>query len=540
MVFRGVQIDRSRYATCLRAVLLAAGAVLTALTLVFPNIGILEWITLVPAGVVILNMSDGRIKLRRAYLWGLYFFMCYGLTLFHWFFELYPMEFTGMSRGAAMVVVMAGWAGLSLLQAIAAAFIFPAMVAFGRSPIVRCFPIFKPFIMAGLWVIMEWGQTLFWFGVPWGKLAMGQVCITVMARAAALFGSYFVTFMIVSVGMLISLAIVEPPRMRLASILAVGLVALELVLGVGVTLAGRVDDDSKATVRVAVLQGNISSSEKWDVGLGDKMNEYAALCREAAGQGAELIVWPETAIPISIDRNPARREMLCDLARENDVDMVVGVFTHDENGGERNSLVLFRRDGTVADEIYSKRHLVPFGEYLPLRRFITTVIPPLSEVAMLENDLVPGNDPGLMRVGGVTLGSLICFDSIYEELTRLSVLDGAELIVLSTNDSWFGDSAALRMHCAHDQLRAIESNRAILRAANTGISAMICPDGTMPQQLDDNVAGLLICDAEIRTDLTLYTMIGNLFVYLAMAFIFVLCVSTVIGSKRQIWSNVNN
>ncbi len=532
MVCRGVQIDRSRYATCLRFALLAAGAVLTALTLVFPNIGILEWITLVPAGVVILNMTDSGIKLRRAYLWGLYFFMCYGLMLFHWFFELYPMEFTGMSRGAAMVVVIAGWTGLSFLQAIAAALIFPAMVLFGRSPIVRRFPIFKPFLMAGMWVMMEWGQTLFWFGVPWGKLAMGQVCVTVMARAAALFGSYFVTFMIVSVGMLIALAIVEPPRVKFASVLAGGLVALELVLGVGVTLAGRTDADSKETIRVAVLQGNISSSEKWNVGVDEIIAGYAVLCRDAAGQGAELIIWPETAVPISVDRNPARRERLCDIAYENNVDMLVGMFTHDENGGERNSLVLFRRDGTVSDEIYSKRHLVPFGEYLPLRRFIMTVIPPLSQVAMLENDLVPGEDSGLIQVGDMRVGSLICFDSIYEELTLRSVLDGAELIVLSTNDSWFGDSAALRMHCAHDQLRAIESGRTILRAANTGISSMICPDGTMPQHLDDNAEGLLVCDAEIRTGRTLYTIIGNLFVYLAIAFIFGMGAASVITSKH--------
>lgn len=539
MVRKGSQvIGRHPRAACF--VLLALGAVATGLTLVCPEIGVLEWITLVPAGIMLLRLADSDTRLRRTYLWGLYFFMCYGMTNFHWFFELYPLEFTGMSRAAAVVVVLAGWIGLPLLQALAAALIFPITAALCRGGIVRRCPLLKPFIVAALWVTMEWGQTLFWFGVPWGRLAMGQVCLPLTVRSSALFGSFFVSFMIVGVNMLIAQAIVEPPRLRVGLACAAGLLAVQLLLGAGVTLSyaeNEEDVEEGSEHRIAVLQGNISSSEKWKISLDDIMSEYEGLCHKAAEEGAQLIIWPETALPFTMENNPSRTARLSALARECDADLLVGLFTLDDSGEKQNSLVLFRRDGTVSDEIYSKRHLVPFGEYLPLRRLITTVIPPLAQVAMLDDDLTPGADSGLIHWDGTTLGSLICFDSIYEQLTRSSVLDGAELIVLSTNDSWFGDSAALRMHCSHDQLRAIESGRTILRSANTGISAIISADGTMSEQLEDNTQGYIVADVRSSTSRTLYMTIGNIVVYLAIAFTVGVYVATKIEQNHAVCKN---
>lgn len=524
-----------RHPTASRFVLLALGAIATGLTLVFPELGVLEWVTLIPMGIALIKLAEQGSTFRRAYLWGLYFFMCYGMTLFHWFWELYPMEFTGMSPAAAIVVVLAGWVGLTFLQALAGALIFSIAVRLKRGRLIGRLPLLWPFVVAGLWVIMEWGQTLFWFGVPWGRLAMGQVCLPLMVRSSALFGSFFVSFMIVSVNMLIAQAALEPHRLKVGVICAAGLLVVQLALGAGVTASyGASDAGEGEQVRVAVLQGNVSSSEKWNVSVEDMMQEYAELCREAAGEGAQLIIWSETALPFTLENNPKRAASLSALAQECEAELLVGLFTLDADGNRQNSLVLFRRDGTISEQIYSKRHLVPFGEYLPLRTLITTLIPPLAQVAMLDDDLTPGADPGLIQWGDVTLGSLICFDSIYEQLTLDSVRDGAELIVLSTNDSWFGDSAALRMHCSHDQLRAIESGRTILRSANTGISAIIRADGTMSEQLEDNVKGYIVSDVETSEVRTLYTAIGNMVVYLAIAFVCGTLAASEIEQKRAI------
>ena len=116
------------------------------------------------------------------------------------------------------------------------------------------------------------------------------------------------------------------------------------------------------------------------------------------------------------------------------------------------------------------------------------------------------------------LGSLICFDSIYEQLTIDTVRDGAEILLVSSNDSWFRDSAAVYQHQVQSQLRAIESGRYVVRAANTGISSIIAPDGTVKQILDPLVDGYIVDEIVAVSEPTLYMKIGNLFVYLCILF----------------------
>ena len=166
------------------------------------------------------------------------------------------------------------------------------------------------------------------------------------------------------------------------------------------------------------------------------------------------------------------------------------------------------------DTVYSKRRLVPFGEFVPLRGLIETVIPPLADLVLSSEDVAWGEGGNVFSLESGNIGSLICFDSIYEDLTRESVRDGAELICLSTNDSWFTDSAALYMHNAQAQLRAIESGRYVARAANTGISTVISDRGEVLAELEPLVDGMLVEDVAIRTSVTPYMQIGNLFVYL--------------------------
>lgn len=507
---------------------LALGGILTGITLIFPKAGIIEWLSLVPASLVLLGlMRSRRTKLRHIYGYGFFFFMSFYLVIYHWFFYLYPLEFTGMSRGAAVVVVLAGWIGLSLLQALGGGFVFLAAALLGRTELVKKHTLIQPFVAAALWTVFEWSQTLFWFGVPWGRLAIGQSEMPLMIRSASLFGTYLITFLIVAVNSCIAYALLAGKSIRLPAFCAVGLLLLNLTLG-GVASLIYNNDKSNNSVNAAVIQGNIASSVKWELTPEDIFDIYAAYTRRAAEEGAELIVWPETALPITLDGNPNRVRRICDLAVGCGADIIVGMFTEDSEGGEYNSLVLFRRDGTISEDVYSKRHLVPFGEYMPLRDLLTVLIPPLSEIAMLDEDLSPGADSGLIVYDDMTLGSLICFDSIYEELTRQSVRDGADIIILSTNDSWFFDSAAVRMHNAQAKLRSVESGCAVLRAANTGISSVILPDGTVVDELPALVGGYIVAKVGTKSYDTLYMLIGNIFVYAAAAFILFIPVTQLI------------
>ena len=181
--------------------------------------------------------------------------------------------------------------------------------------------------------------------------------------------------------------------------------------------------------------------------------------------------------------------------------------------------------------MYSKRHLVPFGEYVPMRELIVALVPPLAE--LVQVNILPGDDAAVHQSAMGEIGSLICFDSIYETLARDSVRQGAQLLTISTNDSWFFDSAAARMHNAQAQLRAVETGRWVVRAASTGISSMIAPDGTIVAQQDALTEGILYGEVEMRGEITLYTILGNVIAWVCMAYVLGLLVLGFLTKKDR-------
>jgi apolipoprotein N-acyltransferase len=169
-----------------------------------------------------------------------------------------------------------------------------------------------------------------------------------------------------------------------------------------------------------------------------------------------------------------------------------------------------------------------------MRDLFELLIPQLTDLSMRDEDLTPGVGANVIELEEASIGSLICFDSIYDELARDSVRSGAEILTISTNDSWFVDSAALDMHNAQAKLRAIENRRYVVRAANTGISSMITPTGEVISSLDALEGGELTEEMGCREELTLYTRVGNLFVYLCIAFVCgVLAASTVNKFRKK-------
>ncbi len=513
-----------------RLLLLFIGGFLTGLTLVLPKVGFLEWITLIPVGVVLLcRASDKSVKLRSLYLDGLVFFYTFYLVCFHWFTYLYPLDFVeGMTKGAALVVVIAAWFGLSLLQALMSALVFVVVGIVYKCRLCTKITILKPFLSAGLWAICEWSQTLGWWGVPWGRLPIGQTEYLIGLQNASLLGSYFVTFMLVSVNFLLAYAIIEineVPKMRVGAFLALALLFLQY--GSGALLYFTTDVNKGEKIKVACVQGNISSSEKWNVESNQKtLDNYSKYTEKAAQEGAELVIWPETAIPYDISTTHSYyAKTFSRLAKDNGIYLLVGAYVSDEEGNSLNSLICYTPTGDQIDTVYSKRHLVPFGEYVPLRPLIEALIPPLANLVLSSDDIYPGEGAQIIETeSGIGMGGLICFDSIYEELTLESVSEGAELICLSTNDSWFIDSAALYMHNAQAQIRAIESGRYVARAANTGVSTVINPRGEVLCELGALVEGILVCDVYANDSRTVWSIVGNSFVYCLLAgYLCVIC-----------------
>ena len=510
--------------------MLAVGAILTGLMLVFPRVGFLQWITMIPLIIGAFRIcSDESVCLRHAYGYGFLTVFLYYMVLYHWFVNLYPLDFAGLDRAASVVVVVAGWVGLSLLQAIVGGLIFLALRAIDQTGILKCYPLVGPFAFAALWVVFEWSSTLSWTGVPWGRLALGQIEYLSMLQSASLLGSYFVSFLILVVNGLLAYAILYRRRELLCIGLSIGLVVANLTYGL---LARTVEPSVNKTAHVAVIQGNISSHEKWS-GSDHVKGVYADLTEQAVIDGAEIVIWPETVLPYVLNYNEKSMTFLSELAIKYQITLVVGSFYTSDSGEDYNALYMVDPDGTIREEYYAKRHLVPFGEYIPMEKLISVLIPPLAELSKLSGSLTEGEDSGLFETEHGNLGSLICFDSIYEQLTIDSVRDGAELMMVSSNDSWFRDSAAVYQHQAQSQLRAIESGRFFVRSANTGISTIVAPDGELLGWIDPLESGYAVHEVGMISEQTLYDRIGNLFVYLCIGGVLLLFGAGLYQAKRD-------
>ena len=518
-----------------RIALLIFSGLLTGLTLVFTKLGFLEWITMIPTGIVLLvRASDREVRLRSLYSDGFLFFYSYYLVCYHWFVNLYPLEFIdGMTKGGALAVVILAWFGLSLLQALMGGCVFLLAGLLFRCNLSQKFPLLRVFVGAGLWAAFEWSQTIGWWGVPWGRLPIGQSEYLVGLQTASWFGSYFVTFLIVAVNFLLAHTLLNLPKWRLGVTVAACLLVFQY--GAGTLIWFTTDVSEGEPIKVAAVQGNISSSDKWSEDSGTKTLEvYSTLIDEAAEKGAELVLLPETAFPYDLDsENYAYlNEGFCNTARELNIYLLVGAFTHEEEKDSLNSLVCYSPDGERLDTVYSKRHLVPFGEYVPMRPIIETLLPPLADLVLSSDDIDEGEGTKIIDAGGVKLGGLICFDSIYETLTYESVRDGAELICLGTNDSWFSDSAALYMHNAQAQLRAIENGRYVVRAANTGISTVINSRGEVIAELEPLVSGNAYATVYANGSKTLNTNLGNFFVYLILCAFLIIFFENIVNNVK--------
>jgi len=485
---------------------LSISGLLSGFCMAFPTAfgTFLEWLCFIPAALVLYSAIENRCSLKSAY-WGA-FWLIYSqnIVVYHWFISFYPLEFTGMTKLAAAGVVIVAIFGLSFLAAIFGGVCGLLTVLVTRTKLAKRFSVLIPISAAVSYVFGEWIRTKFWFGVPWSRLSLGQLAgkVPYTVLSASVFGSYFVTFLILLVSFLIAQGLFLG-KIKLRAITASVLVCSNLIFGI---ILYNIPESDCNTISVAAIQGNISSRDKWDSEV-SSFDAYIDLTEKAASDGADLIVWPET---VFFHTSRLQIETLAEICLEYDTNILFGCMDYD-NYSPRNILRLIDSSGELSQTVYIKRHLVPFGEYVPMRKFFMTVFPPLAEIGMLSEDLIEGNGSEIFTIehNGTTinLGGLICFDSIYESLAYDSAGDGADILCVSTNDSWFEDSRAVYMHCEQSRLRAIETGLPVIRAANTGISAIISSKGEVLGSIRPLVEGYLILDISVGgTQQTSYVM----------------------------------
>jgi apolipoprotein N-acyltransferase len=363
-----------------------------------------------------------------------------------------------------------------------------------------------------VWVAAEWVRGWLMGGFPWGSLGYSQHRHLAVIQIAELGGVYAVSFLLVAVNAALAAVVV------LASKRAVAALAVAVLLAGGTFAFGhrRLAELGAPTesATIAVLQPSIAQPLKYDPNFAaSSLANYFDLTLRAGQARAELIVWPETSTPTVLRADPALLAALQRLSAQVGAPLLVGSIDADQASSPkyRNSAFLLNERGIVGR--YDKIQLVPFGEYVPLSGVIGFVRGWAEFIA----DLEPGSRSVVFSGPPAPFGTVICYEGIFPALVRRFVRDGARFMVNMTNDGWFGQTAGPLQHLAMYPFRAVEHRVPVVRAANTGVSAMIGPSGEVRQSLPLFTRGVLIDRIPLRTRQTLYTRFGDWLAYLSVA-----------------------
>ena len=417
------------------------------------------------------------------------------------------------------VSVMTTYGGLAMPVAIPVAGLLVAylslyvgLVAVLLGASVRRFGVSGVWLAPVFWVAAEWARGTIGGGFPWVPLGSSQGSVLPIAQLASVTGVYGVSFLVALVST--AAAVVALSRRRHHLLGAAGVIALVGVVAVAgmFRLAdGRLVATGRV-MRVGLIQGNIEQDMKWDPKYREPiLSRYLRLSRESILGGAELVIWPEASTPFFLDRDSVFAEPIRTLAAQSRTPFVIGT---DELDGQNvfNAASVIGADGRTRGG-YRKIHLVPFGEYVPMKKLLFFVGPLVEAVS----DFVPGTEASVLDIGDGRRASVaICYESTYPSLTRAFVNGGAQLLMVITNDAWFGNSSAAYQHFEMGAMRAIETGRYLARAANTGITAVVDPYGRVVARADMFQPLSLNADVRLLDGRTIYTRTGDLIAWLCV------------------------
>lgn len=365
-------------------------------------------------------------------------------------------------------------------------------------------------LAAALYTAGEAAKGWLFTGFPFSPLGSALYPHLALVQGAELFGSLGLTFFIVLVAALVYAALAAARQGQRRRVLAcLGLAAAFLLGAEGFGLARLASLERKMaeadTYPVAVVQANIAQEKKWDpYHRAAILNTYRDLSLAAAASQPWLIVWPEAATPFYYGHSGAESVWLEYLVRRLDTPLLFGSLALEPGPDQRldlfNRVWLVGRQGQVMGR-YDKTRLVPYGEFVPFKEFM----PFIGLVTQASGDTTPGRPGELISLEGVRLGVLICYESLFARLGLQRVRQGTDILVNPTNDAWFGPHFAPRQLLAQAALRCVETRRPMIRAAVTGISALITPTGRVSAMLGPSRAGLVQGRVGVRDIRTFYT-----------------------------------
>lgn len=350
--------------------------------------------------------------------------------------------------------------------------------------------------IAAIWTLTEWTRSWVFTGFPWLSLGYSQTD-SILNGMAPVLGVFGITLVLVFSAACVVAIAARPSANRY--------LALSLLVLWGISWLLAVQDWTQAEDKqlgVAMIQGAIPQAVKWSPEMRQPtLDLYRELSKPHLDQ--DLIIWPEAAIPAFYHQVPDYIEQLRQMSEDNNLQLLTGIPYHDDSSGSMYNSVAFLGENT---DHYFKKHLVPFGEYLPLKPLLGGLIEWLG-VPMADFSSGPDRSP-VLDAGEYKLGISICYEDIFGNEVIQAMPDAALLVNIS-NDAWFGDSAAPHQHMQIARMRAIETGRYMVRVTNTGISALIDEKGRLIAQLPQFTGATYAGDVVLFSGHTPYSRVGN-------------------------------
>ncbi len=469
---RAKPIDRNIQTSTRTVAFLIAVASAVALTAAFPK---LDWAWIAPFAMAGLFWSWFVTPARTAFWIGLLSGSLFFTIMYSWF----GVTAASLVGPYGFVTVLGPAIGDALAFAFAGA---AASIAFARAP-----GLLGAFAGAAAFAICEWLRSVGMLGVPFAQIGYSQAS-SPFAPLAAYGGSIFITFIVGAIGAVLASYVID--RTRIAQTIG-GLLGITL-LTLGAYAFWPARHAAPATIPVSAIQGNIKQQTKWDPqSFFLAFERYVELTQATQSTHPVLVLWPETVITAAIGDDDAIapkdvpaaqqvRERFGMLAQSLNTTIAVGSLEVSRNG-LHNALYFFGPNAML-EEIYRKRQLVPYAEWIPAGSSLLKWFPYLDQLGRE----VPGRDPSVVPAGSLNVAPLICWESAFSDVVHDQIARGASMLAIATDDGWFGESAGPYQHAQIAQIRAIESGRWVLRAAATGISGIIAPDGHWTQHSDLN------------------------------------------------------
>jgi len=387
-----------------------------------------------------------------------------------------------------------------------------------------------PFIWVSLELLASVGSLAF----PWNSLANTQTYYPVLIQYISVTGMYGISLWIVFFNVLVY-ALIKNLRYKQKKIVFSTLIIILIVLPILYNLfISRQEFNGKERVKISLIQGNIDPYKKWTSGfINENFYIYRDLTLDVSITNPDLIVWPETAAPCYLRSHNYYRNFMFNLVNNITIPILTGTIDYKQTDTDEvrryNSVFLFKPELNKI-ESYNKIHLVPFSERVPL----VDKLPFLYNLAKIDlniGDYFPGDSATVFEMRNdndsscVKFSVGICYDSVFPYLNRRFVRNGAQFIIIITNDGWFGTLSGPYQHARIAVLRAIENRVWIVRCANTGISEFIDPFGRIVKKTKLSERAILTQSIYVNNNKTLFTTHGNYFIYLILLFdLFILIV----------------